>query len=319
MKTDVGELLRRAASSPLGPVDYDWVDRRARERRLRRNLVRVVAASAATVAVVGVAGAVATSGPGGRPTVTPGPAASTTTTPTTTPRTAPAIANRLTPTVRRNGSRATMPLVLPDGSRVELTVPAGGAWDGIWRGMGAWPYVGFDLAGIDQSDVIAPPGGLAWFAERGHREAQVLAEPGRSVTLWEVSDVDGRRRYLVFDFGDWVVGVGAGSMNDAQLRTFARNLEGSLADGFLVLRPTAPLRFMGPEDGAAPYILMVDGSRRGVEVRRASCSRVLWDTGEWDSDNRASVCRPEWGVTVDVHGPRAFVNAVLEALDVRPV
>jgi hypothetical protein len=321
MSTDVGELLRRAASAPLGPVDYDWVDRRARERRRRRNLVRLAAASVATVSVVGVAGAVATSAPDGDAVVTPAPAASaattTATTTTTTTRTAPSTANRLVPVVRSDGSRATMPLVLPDGSRVELTLPGGGAWDGIWRGMEAHPYVGFNLSGVEESDVIAPAGGVAWFAARGHPEAEILAEPGRTVTLWDVSDVDGRRGYLVFDFGTWVVGVAAGSMSDAQLRTFARNLHGSLADGFLVLRTTTPLRFLKPEEGGPPYIILVDGARRGVEVRRASCTRVLWDTGEWNTDNRASVCRPEWGVTVDVHGPRAFVDDVLAVLDVR--
>jgi hypothetical protein len=312
MSTDVGELLRRAASAPLGPVDYDWVDRRARERRRQRNLVRLAAASVAAVAVIGVTGAVATSTRAGDAVVTPAPAASAATT-----TTAPSTANRLVPAVRRDGSLATMPLVLPDGSRVELTLPGGGAWDGIWRGMEAYPYVGFNLSGVEESDVIAPAGGVAWFAARGHREAEILAEPGRTVTLWDVSDVDGRRGYLVFDFGTWVVGVAAGSMSDAQLRTFARSLHGSIAEGFLVLRTTAPLRFLKPEEGGPPYIILVDGARRGVEVRRASCTRVLWDTGEWNTDNRASVCRPEWGMTVDVHGPRAFVDDVLAVLDVR--
>jgi hypothetical protein len=311
MNADVGELLRRAASPPLGPLDYDWVDRRARERRRRRNLLRVVAASAATVAVVGVAGVVATSAPDDdNPVVVPTPAASSTAT-----QAAPRTANRVAPAVRRDDSGVAMPLVLPDGSRVELSLPASSAWEG----MEANPYVGFGLAGTAQLDVVVPPGGLAWFAARGHREAEILAEPDRTVTLWEVRDIDGLRRYLVFDFGTWVVGVKDESMSDAQRRTFARSLHGSLADGYLVLRTSAPLRFLGPEDGGAPLIQMVDRARRGISVQRAACTRVLWDTGEGDPANRASVCRPEWGVTVEVHGPRAFVDAVLATLEVRPL
>jgi hypothetical protein len=311
MSADVGELLRRAASSPVGPLDYDWVDRRARERRRRRNLLRVVGASAATVAVVAAVGVVATSG--GPAVVTPAPAPSAVTAPAVTAPAAPWTANRVVPVVRRHGSGVVMPLVLPDGSRVEVSLPASSVWDD----MDANPNVGLYLEGVGERDVIVPRGGLAWFAARGLQEAEILAEPGRTVTLWEVREEGELRRYLVFDFGAWVVGV-RGEMSDAQLRTFARSLHGSLVDGFLVLRPAAPLRFLGPEDGATPPMTQVgdDRARRGIAVWRAGCSRVLWDTGEGFPANRASVCRPEWGVSVEVYGARAFVDSVLGSLKV---
>jgi hypothetical protein len=142
-------------------------------------------------------------------------------------------------------------LVLTDGTRVELSLPRGVDWGR----MPVVPYGGVALPDVAERDIHLQRGGLAWLAANGRKERDLFSAPGRAVSLWSMHDPNGPGRYVVVDFGSWVIGVwdGAGGalMTDEELRTVAQHLGGTVTDGFLVLRATGPLRLLG-SDGPGP-------------------------------------------------------------------
>jgi hypothetical protein len=306
VSAEVRDVLARAAAEPRIPVDYDEIDRRARARRRRRTRLRVAGASlAAAAAVAGVAVVAAPD----EPDVRPAPAVSVTG--------APWIENSLPAPVRTSGARVLMPLVLPDGTRVELSLPRGVDWGG----MPMVPYGGVDLPGVFTSDFHVLPGGLAYFASEGRLERELFSAPGRVATLWSMHDPNGPRRYIVVDFGSWVIGIWGASLaeTDEQLRTVAENFGGTVTDGFLVLRATAPLRLLGAGSGAAPAVQVGDRTGIGLTVAAEPCSDdTSWVSGT-AAEAEAGVCRPGWGVSVRVHGPRDVVDSVRGSVDVRRI
>jgi len=306
-RRDVRDVLTRAAAKPRAHVDYDEIDRRARARRWRR--ARLRAAGVSLAAVTTVAGVAALRAPGGDPDVRPAPAVPTTA--------APWIENSLPAPARTAGERVLMPLVLPDGTRVELSLPRGVDWGG----MPAVPYGGVELPGAATRDIHMLRGGLAWFAAEGRKERDLPSAPGQAVSLWSMRDPNGPGRYLVVDLGSWVVGVwdaaGGAGMTDEQLRTVAQNLRGTVTDGFLVLRATGPLRLLGAGSGAAPAVQVGDPTGVGLTVLAEPCrTETRWVSGTAE-EAEAGVCRPGWGVTVRVHGPRDVVDGVRGSIDVR--
>jgi len=106
-------------------------------------------------------------------------------------------------------------------------------------------------------------------------------------------------------------------MTDEQLRTVAQHLRGTVTDGFLVLRPTGPLRLLGAESDAAPAVQVGDPTGIGLTVLAEPCrTDTRWVSGTAE-EAEAGVCRPGWGVTVRVHGPRDLVDSVRGSVDVR--
>jgi hypothetical protein len=302
---EVREALARAAAQPRMPVDYDEIDRRARARGRRRTRLRVAGVSLA--AATAVAGAVVVA-PRDDHDVRPAPAVPVTG--------APWIENRLPASVRTAGGRALMPLVLPDGTRVELSLPRGVDWGG----MPVVPYGGVELPGVFTSDFHVLRGGLAYFASEGRMERELFSAPGRVATLWTMHTPGGPGRYVVVDFGSWVIGIWGASQvkTDQQLQTIAENFTGTVTDdGFLVLRPTGPLRLLGAGSGAAPAVEVGDPAGLGLTVAAEPCTTdASWVSGT-AAEAEAGLCRPAWGVTVRVHGPRDVVDSVRDAIDVR--
>jgi hypothetical protein len=211
-----------------------------------------------------------------------------------------------------------MPLVLPDGTRVELSVPRGVDW----AGMPLVPYGGVELPGVFTSDFHVMPGGLAYFAREGSMERELVSAPGRVASLWTMYTPGGPGRYVVVDFGSWVIGIWGVSLaeTEEQVRTVAENLTGTVTDdGFLVLRATGPLRLLGAGSGAAPAIQIGDPTGVGLTVAAEPCTRATdWVSGT-PAESEAGTCRPGWGVTVRVHGPREIVDGIRDDIEVRSI
>jgi hypothetical protein len=305
VSAEVRELLARAAARPRTAADYDEIDRRARARGRRRTAGRVAGLSLAAATVVAGVAAVAPRQDRG---VRPAPAVSVTGVPWTD--------NSLPAPARTVGARVRMPLVLPDGTRVELSLPRGVDWGG----MPAVPYGGVAVDDVLTSDFHVMRGGLAYFAGEGDLQRTLLTAPGRVVSYWMMYTPGGPGYYVVVDFGPWVIGIwGVQRLKtEEQLRALAENLTGTVTDdGFLVLRPTGPVRLLGPGSGAAPTIHVGDLAGTGLSVTAEPCTRdTTWLTGTREQ-SEAGACRPGWGVTVRVHGPRDIVKTFHNDIELR--
>ncbi|HKF00133.1 MAG TPA: hypothetical protein VKG45_14530 [Actinomycetes bacterium] len=317
MARDLAELLRQAAHVPAEPLDAGDLRRRGRRLRRRRRVVRGVALTVLLVMVpVGMAGIgyLRSREPGvaDRPAVTVPP-----------PPEAPPqrTANAIRPPTRAEGSDEVMPVVFLDGTSAEVVYPK--ALD--LAGLRARPAGSAELAGCCARDFFVPPGGAAWFADAGERLARLSGAGGRQVTVWPAPESEGAGRYLVFQFGSWWVGVwdqaGGSAMTDQQLADWAAHLDGQqTSEGFLVLRPDGPLRLVGPGTAkAAPRLEFGAPDERMVALTLGPCPRASTTRSADGAQLLAETCRPEWAMSVEVHGDPDWVESVLDGLKIRGV
>lgn len=296
MSDEIGAALKRAAVTVVSPEDYDVVGRAAERRRSRRRTYR------ATLAVVLVA---ATSLVAWRWLADPGGGDGRTGT------ASPGVSNALRVPGIRTGGTTEYAVTFLDGSTARLGVPAAAGLDDL----AVRPGGGARLPGVADRDFVVPAGGVAWFSALGPKTRELARTAGKVVSLWSVTGNDGPSRYLVFDFGAWVVGVwdgaGGATMTDAQLQTWADSLDGRItADGFLVLTARAPLELLGAGTGAAPALRWGDDAGRGLGLRLGPCASAVDDLSGSGDDWLATLCRPAWGAHVEVQGPRDFVDSV---------
>lgn len=310
--------LKRVAHLPLRPENYHEVELAAGVRRRRRRVVSFVAVGAVFILSAGTALGVSALLSKSSST-NPGRAAEGTT-PATPPATTPSasragtVANELRVRGHPVGANERFTVTFIDGTVLELTVPAGSGLDA----MPIQPYGGARIPGVADRDFVVPIGGMAWFAAIGTKTRELTRTDTKVVSLWSVTG-HGPSRYLVFDFGAWVVGVwdgaGGATMSDDQLQMWADNLDGrTTPDGFLVLTTTKPLELYRPGSGAPPTLNWGTEDGSGLTLQRAPCATAVKDVTGTDTERRATLCQPAWGTHIVIHGPPSFVNALINDL-----
>jgi hypothetical protein len=310
MTERIRTALRRAADVPLRVEDYDAIARAAARRSRNKRLRRAAAGAVAVAIVVVAAPTVLSAGPDGPP----APVAAK-----RSPSDTAVDGNAVRMPGLRSGDLIRFPLTFIDGSAAELTVPAGAGLDT----MPVRPYGGARLPGVADRDFIVPAGGLAWFARQGTRSRELARTSGKTVSLWSIAKPDGGpTSYLVYEFGQWVVGVwdGAGGahLSEAERQLWADNLDGRVTpDRLLVLQAKAPLELLGAESGAPPTLTWGDTAGTGLTVRLAPCAAPVDDASGSGADRYRVLCRPEWGAHVEISGTGAYVDAVGAAVSVR--
>ncbi|MGP4103058.1 hypothetical protein [Nonomuraea sp. KM90] len=234
------------------------------------------------------------------------------------------VPNALYPAASGTGGTRTLRVTFPDGSRAELTYPAGLNL----ASLGARPYTSATLSGGGTAEVFrpltAPFYGEAEIAA-GRPKVRALT---RSVTLWPGPlGVDGAGQVLLFGFGDWRVALQdeTAGMTFEQRLAWAENLRGRLTpDGFLTLSAGGPLRLSRPgevRDGVlvGPQLWLGGLSRRMLVIAPdPGCGRPSGGpSGTPVVDPRhtiaGSACRD--GFYLAASGDDAFVRSALK--DVR--
>ncbi|MGW6498978.1 hypothetical protein [Nonomuraea angiospora] len=243
--------------------------------------------------------------------------------------------NAVYPEASGTGGTRTLRVTFPDGSRAELTYPAGLNL----ASLGARPYTGGTLTGDGTADGTRSPTGAS---EGGvfrvltaplYGEAETAA--GRpmirhltgGVTLWPGPlGVDTAGPVLLFAFGDWRIALQdeRAGMTFEQRLAWAENLRGTLTpDGFLTLSARGPLRLSRPgeiRDGVlvGPQLWLGGLSRRMLvlapvpDCERQGRASVALDPRHTVS---GSVCRA--GFYLAASGDESFVRSALRDVRVR--
>ena len=102
------------------------------------------------------------------------------------------------------------------------------------------------------------------------------------------------------------------------MQTWADNLHGTTtADGFLVLDATGPLDLSEAVSGAPATLELGEAVGPGLSIKDQPCGEPIVDrTGL----GFATLCRPEWGATVDINdGAGTLVDLLETGLTVRPL
>lgn len=317
MTLDVREVLAGAAHTPAEPTDYEALERAVRARRWRRGGVRAAAASiVAGLAIVAVLNATDTdrAAEDASPPVTLVPSPGPSPTPTGTQ---PWLPNGVPVPVVEDGAIHHVSVTLPDGRSFELSAPAAAGLDQLT----AYPDGAGAVPGQSGRDFVFLPGGLSAFESMGNLERELRRTDDATVTLWTVDEADGGPlRYLVFEFGDWVLGVwdgaGGATMTDDELQTWADNLHGTTtADGFLVLRATGPLDLSETAAGVPGTLVLGEPVGHGLTIVNSPCDTPVFSS----SPGFATMCQPEWGATIQVQDDAGTLVELLETgLSFRP-
>ncbi|MFI7223036.1 hypothetical protein ACIBO5_07420 [Nonomuraea angiospora] len=251
--------------------------------------------------------------------------------------------NAVYPEASGTGGTRTLRVTFPDGSRAELTYPAGLNL----ASLGARPYTGGTLTGDAASNGThsrtggeprSPTGASEGGVFRAltaplYGEAETAA--GRpmirhltgGVTLWPGPlGVDTAGPVLLFAFGDWRIALQdeRAGMTFEQRLAWAENLRGTLTpDGFLTLSARGPLRLSRPgevRDGVlvGPQLWLGGLSRRMLvlapvpDCERQGRASVALDPRHTVS---GSVCRA--GFYLAASGDESFVRGALRDVRVR--
>ncbi|MEV6034269.1 hypothetical protein AB0L65_24160 [Nonomuraea sp. NPDC052116] len=235
--------------------------------------------------------------------------------------------NAVYPEASGTGGSRTLRVTFPDGSRAEVTYPAGLNL----ASLGARPYTSGTLTGAGKGETFrsltAP---LYGEAETAAGRPMIRRLTG-DVTLWPGPlGVDTAGPVLLFAFGDWRIALQdeRAGMTFEQRRAWAQNLRGTLTpDGFLTLSAGGPLRLSRPGE-------IRDGVLVGPQLWLGGLSRrmlVLAPVGRHDPDcerqGRATValdprhtisgsaCRA--GFYLAASGDESFVRSALRDVRVR--
>ena len=250
--------------------------------------------------------------------VGPGPSESTSTTSTTIasiPLPEPVMA--FVPEVFVDQGVASMVVLFPDGSTVDLAWPA----DLDLVSDGLLPYAWAQIPHRVARDFVIRHGEVPdVLATLG--DARLLQEypngVGGTVGLWQVSgdEVD----YLAFDFDPWTVLVydyrGFGRMSDADRELWATNFHGMTTDeGFLTLTADHPLRLSLAGEYPSPMQIALHSPRGVVWLVPEDCAPGF--VSEIDLDDFAHWCDGSGRISIRVSGTPEFQQAVHDGLVVQ--
>ncbi|MFI7132301.1 hypothetical protein ACIBQ1_41950 [Nonomuraea sp. NPDC050153] len=291
-------------------------------RRPRRAGIAVLVALAA-VPLLGILASRDTSRPAPAPEPTPVPEK----TPVPVRDAVSVRSNAVYPAADGAGATRTLRVTFPDGSRAELTYPAGLSLDSL----GARPYAGGRLTGDGDSgefrSLTAPLYGEAEIAAG----RPMIRRLTGGVTLWPGPlGVDGAGSVLLFAFGDWRLALQdeRAGMTFEQRLAWAENLRGTLTpDGFLTLSAGGPLRLSRPgevRDGVlvGPQLWLGGLSRRMLVLAPVGrhdpgCGRLGRASVALDPRHAisGSACRD--GFYLAASGDESFVRSALRNVRVR--
>jgi hypothetical protein len=240
--------------------------------------------------------------------------------------------DRFVPPVERDGARAVVPLVFPDGTRARLSYPARLRL----AQLGVEPYTSGALRGDSpypgRSDLVARD-----FIIRHERVGDLtagwkrLADYPGARGFWDSGPGPDDSNYLALQFGRWAVLVydfapesddGQASMTDAERAAWAQSLRGRVtAAGFLRLRGSGPLRLARSGDHAGPQ-LTFGGAAGPLALTPGRCRRSSHHdrriAGRWVNWSRhwANWCVSS-SMRANAHGRRHFLRTLIRSLDVR--
>ncbi|MER6006540.1 hypothetical protein ABT120_48950 [Nonomuraea angiospora] len=243
--------------------------------------------------------------------------------------------NAVYPEASGTGGTRTLRVTFPDGSRAEVTYPAGLNL----ASLGARPYTSGTLTGAGKAEGHRSLTGAGKGGEFRSLTAPLYGEAetaaGRpmirrltgDVTLWPGPlGVDTAGPVLLFAFGDWRIALQdeRAGMTFEQRRAWAQNLRGTLTpDGFLTLSAGGPLRLSRPgeiRDGVlvGPQLWLGGLSRRMLvlapvpDCERQGPASVALDPRHAIS---GSACRA--GFYLAASGDESFVRSALRDVRVR--
>jgi hypothetical protein len=224
------------------------------------------------------------------------------------------------PTVTENGT-TLLPMVLPDGSQVEIAYPEALRLAELGlspqtlvhstqsNGCGWEPVIRLGSAGdvlYQGSNPVSPPpeGGPAMWAGKG-----------------------GSPYYLVYEFGNWTVSVPCDQSDFDGLESWSSGLRGHVTrDGFLVLDTSPPIVQEGanPDLSTGPGFVFGGGSDPGFIVLTLG-THCDSGTEVTRDDDSAQWCAAvgEGAVEIRVQTPQSgsdrFIDSIIAGLEVRAI
>ncbi|MFF4615187.1 hypothetical protein [Nonomuraea jabiensis] len=243
--------------------------------------------------------------------------------------------NAVYPAASGTGGTRTLRVTFPDGSRAELTYPAGLNL----ASLGVRPYAGGTLTGDGTAEGPHSPTGAGEGGEFRSLTAPLYGEAetaaGRpmirhltgDVTLWPGPlGVDTAGPVLLFAFGDWRIALQdeRAGMTFEQRLAWAEHLRGTLTpDGFLTLSAGGPLRLSRPgeiRDGVlvGPQLWFGGLSRRMLVLAPVpGCERRGRASVALDPRHAISGSACRAGFYLAASGDESFVRSALRDVRVR--
>lgn len=220
------------------------------------------------------------------------------------------------PPTQIEGDRTVVPVVFPDGTRVDLSFSA----DLDLTSHGLAPYSSGRSPGFDR-DFFIRYGPVDEFAAEYSWELldTYLDDADESVGFYRIpgDEVD----YLAFQFERWLVLVydyrlaaSGPRMTDEDRVIWVENFHGTVTDeGFLVLEATPPLTLAQEGDHAGPQ-LSLHGSDGGLTLYLADCEST--DDPE-RTDDYVNWCHAASEIRIMASGTADFMNRVVSDLEIR--
>ncbi|MGH2767860.1 MAG: hypothetical protein ACRDIF_02765, partial [Actinomycetota bacterium] len=233
------------------------------------------------------------------------------------------------PPTRTDGALKVMPLVLPDGTSLELIY--GGPTD--LAALGARPFISGELEGCCQRQLVIEHGQAQSFYRTTEPGPKFPGAQGNQVRLAE--DLERTGKFLVFQFRDWNVGLSDGDttvLTPSQQASFASSLGGRVTpEGFLVLEAKPPLSLVPAGKATGPGMELGSIRRRGVVVMPRACTPFEDDRLEQVEVRDgtlpllktgrgrffALLCLADLQVQVQAYGDESFIRSALGSLTVR--
>lgn len=311
MSDDVERLLKGAAEDSADHIPFQQIWKRASILRARRiGIVTLLASSTGAIILWGA--------------TIPGPGSSTLL--PTSPRSSNGTAGSMQspspavfyPETYQERHRLVMPLTFPNGREAELVFPKHlGLTKYAVRPVafgeivGAKPRCGRDITGALSIKDFSP----------ADTPSEIYVGPdGSKVELWSAHESDLVNGYLVFYFGDWLVGIpdGAGcDLDDDVVQRWIDGLQGSTNDaGFLLISATDPVRITPAGGGQGPQLLFTGGKGKNsvfFRVFEATC-RAGPEPAIVRSAKTATWCLPEAGLRISANGEASDLEPLIEHL-----
>ena len=316
MTEDIRAMLRRAADRKIREYDRGDIERRGRRLRSTRQRRTAMAVSALVLAL-SVSSVSAIQAWRSQP-----PAAPAASTPAASSPGINAPPRReFIPTTRTENGYVIMPVTFLDGSTAEIVYPA----DLDLAGMGADPYGSGALYDppLDccARDFLFAYGEPLLPAPAGTLLKEYPGADGGTVRLLQGDP--SAANYLVFDIGEWRLGVWD-DMSDETRAMWSANVRGRVsADGFPVLSATPPVRLtqLGQAYGPSLEFGHLDGNSAKFSPAR-TCPPDYVEPRADELPGGVStlvLCRPDWSMVVNIIGDRTFAERIINTLQVRNV